>query len=235
MIFDHKLFSYKLIDLTHTLDESIPTWSGSCGFDHNISLDYSDCNDEYKFRVMEVNMNAGIGTHMDAPSHCIAGGKCISDFDINDLVFPCIVIDISEKCHERYSLSAQDIIEFECKFETIPKGSCVMINTGWNNFWNAPSKYLNNHIFPSVSGEAAELLLTRGVNAIGIDTLSPDRPEDGFKVHKSFLSAGKIIIENVANLELMPSVGSFIMSLPIKIKDGTEAPIRLVGLVDLLD
>lgn len=232
MILQRELFHYKLIDLTHILDGSIPTWSGSCGFNHKMLLNYSDCKDEYKFRVMEVKMNAGIGTHMDAPSHCIAGGKCISDFDINDLVFPCIVIDVSEKCYDRYSVSMQDIIEFESKFDTIPKGSCVMINTGWSKFWSSASKYHNNHIFPSISHEAAELLLNRGVNAIGIDTLSPDRPEDGFKVHQSFLSAGKIIIENVANLDLMPPIGSFIMSLPIKIKDGTEAPIRLVGLIN---
>lgn len=70
------------------------------------------------------------------------------------------------------------------------------------------------------------------MNALGIDTLSPDRSEDGFKVHKTFLGADKIILENVANLGGMPPTGSFVMILPIKIKDGTEAPVRLVGLVE---
>lgn len=69
------------------------------------------------------------------------------------------------------------------------------------------------------------------MSALGIDTLSPDCPEDGFKVHKSFLGAGKIIIENVENLDSMLPLGSFVMVLPIKIKDGTEAPVRLVGLI----
>ena len=49
------------------------------------------------------------------------------------------------------------------------------------------------------------------MRALGIDTLSPDRPEDGFKVHKSLLSAGKIIIESVANLDKMPPVGGYVM------------------------
>ena len=70
------------------------------------------------------------------------------------------------------------------------------------------------------------------MSALGIDTLSPDRPEDGFKVHKNFLGAGKIIIENVANLDSMPPSGSFVLILPIPIKDGTEAPVRLVGLIE---
>jgi kynurenine formamidase len=143
-----------------------------------------------------------------------------------------VVIDISDKCHERYSFSAEDVDVFESKYGLIPKGSCVMVKTGWSKFWNTPSKYHNNHVFPSVSSEAAKLLVERGVSAIGIDTLSPDRPEDGFKVHKLFLGADKIILENVANLVGMPPTGSFVMVLPIKIKDGTEAPVTLVGLIE---
>jgi kynurenine formamidase len=195
-------------------------------------IDYYDCTSEDKFRVMKVGMHAGIGTHMDAPSHCIPGGRFIHDFDVNDLIMPCVVIDISDKCHERYSFSAEDVDVFESKYGLIPKGSCVMVKTGWSKFWNTPSKYHNNHVFPSVSSEAAKLLVERGVSAIGIDTLSPDRPEDGFKVHKLFLGADKIILENVANLVGMPPTGSFVMVLPIKIKDGTEAPVTLVGLIE---
>ena len=223
-------FPYKLIDLTHALDSTIPTWSGECGFNHDVHIDYSDCVSEDKFRVMKVGMHAGIGTHMDAPSHCIPGGKFIHDFDANDLIMPCVVIDVAGKSHERYSLSTQDVADFESKYGVIEKGSCVMVKTGWSKLWHTPSKYHNKHVFPSVSPEAAELLLERGVSAIGIDTLSPDRPEDGFKVHKIFLGADKIIIENVANLDNMPPIGGFVMVLPIKIKDGTEAPARLVGL-----
>jgi kynurenine formamidase len=225
-------FPYKLIDLTHALDSSIPTWNGGCGFNHDVHIDYSDCQGEDKFRVMKVKMHAGIGTHMDAPSHCNPGGRFIHDFDVNDLIMPCVVLDISDKCFERYSLSVQDVEDFESKYGTISKGSCVMVKTGWSKFWHEPLKYHNRHVFPSISLEAAELFLARGVTAIGIDTLSPDRPEDGFKVHKSFLGADKIIIENVVNLENMPPKGSFVMTLPIKIKDGTEAPVRLVGLIE---
>lgn len=195
-------------------------------------IDYYDCQGEDKFRVMKVKMHAGIGTHMDAPSHCIPGGRFIYDFDVNDLIMPCVVIDVSCKCHERYSLSVQDVEDFESQFGPIAQVASVMVKTVWSKFWHTPSKYHNNHVFPSVSSEVAELLLERGVSAIGIDTLSPDRPEDDFKVHKTFLGAGKIIIENVANLDSMPSTGSFVMVLPIKIKDGTEAPVRLVGFIE---
>ena len=224
-------FPYTLIDLTHTLDSSIPTWNGLCGFQHDLSIDYPDCTGAVKFRVMKMKMQAGIGTHIDAPSHCIESGRCIHDFDVNELCMPCVVIDIADRCHERYSLTLEDVAEFESQFGPIVQGSCVMIKTGWSKFWEEPSKYHNNYVFPSVSFAAAEVLLECGAHALGIDTLSPDRPEDGFEVHQVFLRAGKILIENVTNLDLMPPVGAFVMVLPIKVKHGTEAPVRLVGLI----
>ncbi len=225
------IFPYKLIDLTHELDGAIPTWDGGCGFNHDIHIDYSDCQGDDPFRVMKITMHAGIGTHMDAPSHCIPGGRSIHDFDVNELILPCVVIDVSEQCHERFSLYIHNIQDFESQHGPIPNGSCAMVKTGWSHRWHTPLQYHNNHVFPSVSPLAAKLLLDRGVCALGIDTLSPDRPEDGFPVHQLFLSAGKILMENVANLESMPPVGGFVMIMPIKIKDGTESPIRLVGLI----
>ncbi len=224
-------FPYKLIDLTHTLDSTMPTWSGDCGFNHDLLIDYANSEGEVKFRVMKMKMHAGIGTHMDAPSHCFPSGQCIQDIDINELCMPCVVIDISTKCHENYGLTPEDITEFESKHGHIQKNSCVMVKTGWSKFWDTPKKYHNNHVFPFVSHDAAKLLLERDVRALGIDTLSPDRPDKGFKVHQLFLGAKKIIIENVANLENMPSTNALVLALPIKIKDGTEAPIRLVGLM----
>lgn len=228
-------FPYKLIDLTHTLMNSIPTWNGDCGFKHDLHMDYKDCLGEDKFRIMKMSMHAGIGTHMDAPSHCIKGGKCIDDFKLDDLCMPCVVVDVSNKAHESYSVSIEDILTFESIQGIIAAGSCVLIKTGWEKFWAEPKRYHNNHRFPSISSEAAHLLVERGVSALGIDTLSPDRPDNGFKVHQIFLGAGKILIENVANLDNMPLTGAYLMILPIKIKEGTEAPIRLVGLVDKID
>lgn len=225
------LFPYKVIDLTHALERSIPTWNGDCGFKQDLHIDYQDCQGPDTFRVMKIRMQAGIGTHMDAPSHCIQGGKFIDDFKLEDLCMPCVVIDVSNKAHESYSVTIEDIVSFERLYGVIPAGSCVLIKTGWEKFWSTPLKYHNNHIFPSVSSNTANLLINRGVSALGIDTLSPDCPKNGFKVHQIFLGAGKILIENVANLDSMPLTGGYIMILPIKVKEGTEAPIRLVGLI----
>lgn len=224
-------FPFALVDLTHPLDCHVPTWTGGCGFHHDVHIDYADCQGQDVFRVMKVSMHAGIGTHMDAPSHCFPNGRCIHQFDVNELLMPCVVLDVAAHCHERYSLSAQDVMDFEKTHGPIAQGSCVLVSTGWSQRWSRPQEYHNHHVFPSVSVLAAELLLERGIRALGIDTLSPDRPEDGFGVHRLLLGHDKIIIENVANMSCMPPTGAYVLSLPLALKDGTESPVRLVGLI----
>lgn len=224
-------FPYKIIDLTHTLSPQVPSWNGSCGFQHEVKLDYSETTTEFKFRVQQIKMHAGIGTHIDAPSHCFENGKSVSDLKLEHLIAPCFVIDVSSRASTSYSVSAGDIIEFEKQYGGISPESLVIIHTGWGKFWHNSDLYKNDFQYPSISEEASLLLLERKVNGIGVDTLSPDRPADGFPVHRNILGAGKYIIENVANSGAMPAVGGYSLALPIKAEGCTEAPIRLIGLI----
>ncbi len=224
-------FPFKIVDLTHNLSKDVPTWDGSCGFEHHLHHDY-DQNNIYKFRTNKIKMNEGIGTHIDAPAHCIPGSITIDQLSLQNLIAPCIVIDVSNRVHERYNVSVLDIQEFEKTHGTIQPGSFIIVRTGWEKFWHTPDQYRNNLIYPSIAGEAANFLLERQIVGLGIDTLSPDRPEDGYPVHAAILGVGKYIIENIANSETLPPVGSYTLALPIKIKGGTESPIRLIALIN---
>lgn len=73
--------------------------------------------------------------------------------------------------------------------------------------------------------------MSRGIVGLGIDTLSPDRLDDGYPVHRILLNSGRYIVENIANSEQLPPTGSFVMAFPLKIKQATEAPMRLIGLL----
>ena len=227
------VFPYTLIDLTHTLNENAPTWDGLCGFKQEITNDYGQTASfvPFSFRVQQLTFRSGIGTHIDAPAHCFPSGLTIDALALSDLAGPCSVIDISHEVHERSSVSREDVLQFEKRYGTIPPKSMVMIRTGWDRFWDTPQSYRNNNLFPSVSEEAASLLMDREIIALGIDCPSPDRPEDGYPVHSLVLGANKYIIENVTNLKSLPPSGSFVICLPLKTKDGSEAPARLIGLV----
>ncbi|HHL3493943.1 TPA: cyclase family protein [Legionella pneumophila] len=223
---------YKLVDLTHPLTASTPSWDNSCGFNHTTSLDYADCTSEVKFRVQGLNMPAGIGTHMDAPAHCDPAGKTIDTIPLKDCLAPCIIIDISEKAHETYLCSTQDILDFEKQHQSLQPGDFVIICTGWARHWSQPAQYRNNLQFPSVSKEAAQLLIERDIVGLGIDTLGPDTAESGYPVHQIILGQGKYLVENVANADLLPPVGSAILVAPLYIFGGTEAPVRLIGFIE---
>jgi len=224
-------FPFKIVDLTHTMHSDIPTWNGSCGFVHEIKLDYADREGDVGFRVQKIKMHAGVGTHIDAPSHCVSGGWTVDQIPLDDLVAPCVVIDVSDKMTPTYTLSSLDILAFEKRYESIKEDSFVIVYTGWEQYWNEPTKYRNELVFPSVSEEAANLLLERNIKGIGIDTISPDRPQDGFPVHRIILGSGKYIVENIANAYKLPPIGSFVIVAPIKGGGCTESPIRLIGLI----
>lgn len=221
----------QLIDLTYALNENIPHFTGECGFYNHIEIDYSKDKEKIQFRINKLELYAGAGTHMDAPMHCYPGATSIADLKLEDLIVPCVVIDIPKNVADDYSLSIKDIENFEKQNLKIPFGTFVIIRTGWGKYWHDPKKFRNDLIFPTISAEATQLLLDRGIVGLGVDTLSPDNPAQGFPVHRLILGNGKYLIENIANAEQLPITGAYICALPLKIENGTEAPIRLIAFV----
>jgi len=214
----------RYVDLTHTFSHDMVSWNGSCGFSHDIKADYETVG----FRIQQLKMHAGIGTHIDAPAHCVPQGKTIEVLSTKDLIVPCVVLDISEKASAFYSLTVQDVELWESRYGVLQERVFCMVYTGWDRFWKNPEQYRNNYQFPSVSKEAVQFLLARNIVGLGIDTLSPDRPSDGFAVHHAMLGAGKYLIENLKNLSLLPAIGGLMMAFPLKGYGLTEAPARVI-------
>lgn len=225
------LNDFQFIDMTHTLSADVPHWGLDVGFKYNArNIQNVESASNVKFRVQRLEMSSGIGTHMDAPAHCYENATAIADIPLSSLITACKVIDVAHKAHDTYSVSEEDILAFEMIYGAIPSNNFVIIYTGWDKRWTQPEKYRNEKIFPHLSIEAARLLLERNIVGLGIDTLSPDAFGSDFPVHRLMLGAGKYIIENVANADQLHPTESFVFALPIKIQDGTEAPMRLIGM-----
>jgi len=230
-IFDNFL----LVDLTHVLNFYVPTWDGDCGFKEHIDMDY-----ECGARVMRYELHAGIGTHMDAPAHFFEGGKNIADIPSEAFFVKACVIDLSDKVRENayFMISPDNIKDWEQVNGQIERGSLFLAHTGWSKHWSNAQKYRNsdehgNVCVPGFDECCADILLQREVVGVGIDTLSPDGAgaNGAFPFHKKILGAGKYLVENVAHLDKMPACGAHVIVLPMKVKDGTEAPVRMFGLV----
>lgn len=219
------------IDLTHRLTPDVPTWDGSCGFRARMVTDYNQ-----SCRVFRYDM-AGTGTHIDAPNHFIPGAMSVADIPLQQLIVPACVMNIADKAHADYLITAEDIEDFENMHGKIPANSLFIAYTGWSQYWQQPQRYRNpdaNNVlhFPAYSTASAELLIARDVAGIAIDTLSPDSTDLTFPVHQIILGAGKYIVENVANAQLLPPTGAEILVMPLKIDEGTESPLRLVALIN---
>ncbi len=225
------LHTFRLIELTHLLSPHVPTWNGSCGFCLEVKKDY-----DRVFRVQQIKMHAGVGTHMDAPTHRFERAASIADIPLEKLIVPACVIDVSANIGADDEVSLQDVMQFEERYGIIPMGSLVIIHTGWSRFWHDPDAYRNVDAkgqmhFPACSSEVASYLLERDVAGIAIDTLSPDCLDQTYPVHELILGAGKYIIENLANASQLSPVGSYVIALPPRADQATEAPLRVVGLV----
>ena len=183
------------------------------------------------------------GTHMDAPLHFGENRRAVDQIPVDELMAPAIVIDVRPACRANadYELTVDDIMTWEAAHGRIPDRAVVFMLTGWGGHWPNRRAYLGSTTpddartlhFPGFSAKAAEFLMQhRAVRGVGIDTASidPGRSPD-FPVHRIVNGANGYGLENVASLDRLPPVGATVLALPMKIKGGTGAPVRIVALL----
>lgn len=185
------------------------------------------------------------GTHIDAPIHFAEGHKTVDQLPLDQLIAEAIKIDVSAKAaaNRDYLVSVEDLQAWETTNGKIPDGSIVLLQTGFGKFWPDKKKYLGTDRtgpdavaelhFPGLDPAAADWLVkNRKINAIGIDTASIDQGQSTtFKSHVALMSNNIPAFENVANLDQVPVKGAQVIALPMKIKGGSGAPLRIVAFV----
>lgn len=221
----------KYIDLTHTLTESIPAWPGKTPFKRIVCANY-----EAGYKLEDMSLSQGIGTHIDAPMHFFPQGKGVDQIALSQLIAPLQVMDISNEIGDEadFLITAQHILNWEEAHGRIESASIFLINTGWARFWMTekycPQDDNGRCHFPGIDKAAAELLLARQIAGVGIDTMSIDQGcAEEFIAHLVLLPADIYIIENLVNLDLLPARGAIGYALPMKIADAPEAPLRMIA------
>lgn len=224
-----------IVDLTHTMSPEFPTFFGMPGIEMQREKDFK--KDGYKMFWWRVLEHAG--THMDAPIHFSKGGDSVEKIPVADLVVPLAVIDVTGRAAQDpdYLVSPGDLTAWEGAHGRLPDGCCVAMNSGWTQFVN-DARFTGRDIdgtfhFPGFGVEAVQWLMQeRRVVGIAVDTMSLDNGKSAdFRVHKSWLPAGRWGLENVANLDKVPPSGAtLVVGIP-KIKGATGGPVRLLALV----
>lgn len=228
--------SVKMVDLSHKVSKSSPSWTGECGFFKKEILKYG----EDVFCVQELTISTGIGTHIDSPAHMFQGSNDVSSIELSSLVTSICIVDIRDKVvtDSRYKMTIEDVENYEKTFGLIPEGALLVALTGWGQYWYHQKLYRNvdeNGVmcFPGITEDVAKKYINR-LNGVGIDTLSPDGGDTnfGFPVHEVVLGGKKWILENLHNLDKMPPKGGLIIALPLNFEGCTESPLRAIGLYE---
>ena len=214
----------KVIDLTLTVSNKIPTFPGS---PQPNFIPWEKIKDGgYNLELLFLSSHTG--THLDAPYHFLEKGAKIHEISLKKLVSNAVLIKSRKKSNE--SVTKTDIQKFEKKHGKIASFSSVIFYTGWQR--NLQKKYYFTKN-PGLSVSAAKYLASKKVSLVGIDSPSIDLGTDSkFSVHQIFAKKGMLIVENLANLEKIKSSKFHLVVLPLKLKNATGSPVRAIAFVE---
>lgn len=233
-------FATHYLDLTHELSENTHNWPDTGKY--SVTKTYAE-NLPQGGHVLSRDYvaNEHNGTHMDAPIHFAKGHVGVDKVSLSKLIGPAIRVDVSEKVKNNpdYQISVADFEEWEKQYGKIPANSIILLDTGYDKYWDDFKKYTgadksdklaSKHFhFPGLDPKAADWLIhQRQIKAIGIDTFSIDYGQTKSYLSHQILTKNDIpIFENVCRLEDLPPNHFMVYALPMKIKDGTGAPLRI--------
>ena len=214
----------KIIDLTLTVSDEIPTFPGS---PQPSFIPWENVREDgYNLELLFLSTHTG--THMDAPYHFLEKGAKIHEISLKKLVSEAVLIKSKKKGGE--SITKIDIQKFEKKHGKIASFSSVIFYTGWQR--NLQKKYYFTKN-PGLSVSAAKYLASKKINLVGVDSPSIDLGKDSkFSVHQIFAKKGILIVENLANLDKIKSSKFHLVVLPLKLKNATGSPVRAIAFVD---
>jgi arylformamidase len=147
------------------------------------------------------------GTHVDAPVHFIDGAAGADELPLEVLIGPCEVVEVRDLGRESVARA--------------PEGAeRVLFKTPNSELW-AGDEFVEE--FARLDGEAAALLVGRGVLLVGVDYLSVG-DEDA---HNALLEGGVVPVEGLDLRGVEPG-GYELICLPLRVVGADGAPARAI-------
>ncbi len=209
-----------IVDLSHPISPNMPVYPGTepPSFIKGCSID------DDGFLEKKITLYSHTGTHIDAPVHIIHGAKTLDQFSIEHFAGKALLLNLP-------SINKQEIgiADLESHQNLIGSSEFLLLNTGWSKFWGTNRYYSG---YPVLSAEAALWLNKFELKGIGFDTISADNADSrDFPVHKILLRRNRIIIENLTNLDALPSNQFMFSCFPLKIEQADGSPVRAVAII----
>lgn len=241
--------SIKIVDLTHTLDPDFPViilppeFNQCARFRMEEISAYDHRGPAWKWH--NITLSEHTGTHFDAPAHWISGrdlpDNSVDTIRPENFVGPVVVIDCSTGASndEDFELTPELIVTWETTHGKIPNNAWVLMRTDWSK--KSGAAYLNMRDdgphSPGPTTDAIQFLINeRNIRGFGTETVGTDAGQGShytppYPAHFYLHGAGKFGLQCLANLDQLPPTGAILLAAPLKIKDGTGSPLRVMALV----
>jgi arylformamidase len=210
----------EIIDLTYSINENMITYPTP--WHPKVVIEKLGKIEEVGRNTRKIIIGTHTGTHIDAPLHFIKNGNSIEKIPLTKLVGEVSIVDFSSmECN--HSISKKDLSQ-------VIFSKKIIFKFGWEERWNKMEFYEN---YPYFSEEAANFLVSKGIELIGYDTPSPDnslKNNEGIDspIHKIFLKNNIILLEYIANLSKIKNVENWkIVVAPMKIEGSDGSPSRV--------
>ncbi|MDC0435136.1 cyclase family protein, partial [bacterium] len=121
----------------------------------------------------------------------------------------------------------------------IPEDCWVLMRTDWSK--KSGADYLNmkgdGPHSPGPTPDGIRLLIDeRNIRGFGTETVGTDAGQGShyvppYPAHYFLHGAGKFGLQCLSNLDQLPATGAILLAPPLKIKDGTGSPLRVMAMV----
>lgn len=168
-----------------------------------------------KSNLSRYSFGSHTGTHIDAPFHFLENGITVDKLPLELLMGRARVVEVTAPRIDETVLE-----EFDFTAD-----ARVLFKTRNSYLWSQKS-FVQDYVY--ITPGAARALVNEGIKVIGIDYLSVEKyGAENFDTHLTLLGAGTLIIEGLDLREVEP--GDYeLICLPLKVKDGDGAPVRVV-------
>ena len=233
------------VDLTHAFAPGIPHWHGFPDEQRETLYWYDPGFGKLGngFYAQSFTHIGQWGTHVDPPAHFVKGMRTVDQIDVKEMILPLVVIDIHGAVSNNpdYTVTIDDIKNWEKKHGQIPEGAFVALRTDWSKRWpnmGAMQNKDDNGIahYPGWSMEVLKYLYEEcKITASGHETTDTDpgtaTSKDDYSLETYILKSNHYQIELLAHLDEVPEAGALVVASFPKPKDGSGFPARVFAIL----
>ena len=205
----------KIYDVTVGVSPTMPVWPNNPGVElERMNKIEAGANSN----VSRLAMGVHSGTHVDAPVHFIQGAAGVDTLKLEILMGRASVINLPKVAR----VTAPDLAAAKIP----PRTRRLLIKTRNSGFWASGDEEFHTD-FVGVGPDAAEWLVRRGIQLVGVDYLSVAPWKESRPTHEILLQAGVIVVEGLNLSGVRPGSYEFVC-LPLKLLECDGAPARAV-------